>query len=98
MYFEYHCWEDAKSGDAQLWYHSHQKVIILGCNNSEHYDMCKTAIGRLNAGIPLAYQIRFVCGCEFEAMEDELFDRESGYGCPDPPKGKCKCRRKINHE
>lgn len=97
MYFEYHCWESDKSADAQLWYHSHRKVTVLECNNPEYYDACKTAKGRINNGILLAYQVRFSCGCEFEAMEDELFDRESEYRRPDPPKGKCKCKE-INHE
>ena len=29
LWFEYHCFESPKSVDADLWYHSHQKVSVL---------------------------------------------------------------------
>ena len=39
FFFEYRCWESHESCDAKLWYHSHQKVTVLKCNNPEYYDI-----------------------------------------------------------
>lgn len=83
MWFEYHCWEDPKSTDADLWYHSHQQVDVLkmveaGC--SDNIDE------RYEAACLRYYKVRFKDGFTSSAGEDELYDDKSEWCRPDPPK------------
>lgn len=83
-WFEYHCWESPESADAELWYHSHQQVTVLECENAEYFgDM--TQIQRADAACLLAYKIKFADGFTHVATEDELVDSREEFYCPDPP-------------
>jgi hypothetical protein len=82
-WFEYHCWEDAQSGDAELWFRSHQQVTVTGRGDDEDFDA--PAAERLAEGVPRCYGIRFPDGHEGTACEDELLTSPGFYGRPDPP-------------
>lgn len=89
-WFEYHCWESPQSSDAELWYHSHQKVKILklvekgvGKTIEERFDNTQLA----------AFRVQFADGFQAEAAEDELYKSPSGFYRPAPPKPKQKLRR-----
>jgi hypothetical protein len=88
-WFEYHCWEDPKSCDANLWYHSHQRVTVLGKADADGWhkgwdgSMMKD---RAEAGAPRAYTVRFQDGYERTAGEDELMTSRRGFYRPDPPR------------
>lgn len=84
LFFEYHCTEDHGSSDAEIWYRSHQKVTVLGCDNAQDYGDI-SQLERYEAGCPLAYRCRFADGLEWDLMEDELLDSEAEYERPDPP-------------
>ena len=84
LWFEYHCWESSQSADAELWYHSHQKVIVLGMVENDGYDIPKQE-DRYYAGCVLVYKIRFADGFEHDATEDELLDSKDEFCRPDPP-------------
>lgn len=58
-WFEYHCYEGEDSGDAELWHHTHQQVIIL---NREKSDL----------GEPRLYRAKFHDGFEYTVFNDEL--------------------------
>lgn len=58
-WFEYHCYEGEDSGDAELWHHTHQQVIVL---NREESD----------PGEPLLYRVKFSDGFEYTVFDDEL--------------------------
>lgn len=66
--FEYHCYEGEDSSDAELWYHTHQQVVVL----SKLKD----------AELPM-YHVRFVDGSEFDVFSDELVNTVSDYYRPD---------------
>lgn len=90
-WFEYHCTEAHDSADADLWYRSHQQVVVLGRADSEgwwkEWDN-STMRERGEAGAPRGYQVRFKDGLERTAGEDELMTSRKGFYRPDPPKGK----------
>jgi len=83
--FEYHCNESHESSDADLWYHSHQQVEILGMDENDGVGIYSQD-ERYECGHPLAYRVRFADGFEHTAMEDELLDSADDYCRPDPPK------------
>jgi len=87
LFFEYHCEESASSCDAELWYHSHQKVTVLRFVDNDGW-MIQTLKERSETGHPIAYEIEFADGFIGTALEDELLDSEKEYFRPDPPKGK----------
>jgi hypothetical protein len=89
LWFEYHCWESPKSADAELWYHSHQKVVVLGMVPNDGMDIIKQK-DRYEAAATLAYRIRFADGFESDAVEDELLDSQKEFNRPDPPVQKVK--------
>jgi hypothetical protein len=82
-FFEYRCWEDDGSGDAYLWYRSHQMVTVTGRAEDENYG--HTYAERMDAGMPNYYEIRFRDGQEGCAEEDELLRGPSYYERPDAP-------------
>ena len=87
-WFEYHCWEDPKSADADLWRHSHQQVTVLGKAAADGWieELANsTVIERGESGTPRAYQVRFEDGLRHTAMEDELLTDRRGFFRPDPP-------------
>lgn len=68
-YFEYHCEPTHTSGDAQLWYRSHQPVTITGIYER---GIGKTAKERADDACPRSYWVRFQDGAKGVAIEDEL--------------------------
>jgi hypothetical protein len=86
-WFEYHCQESHDSGDAELWYRSHQRVTVLACDNAAEVN---AMVDERYAGCHLlAYRVRFDDGFEGTAMEDELYGDVSGFYRPDPPARAC---------
>jgi len=81
-WFEYHCWESPQSSDAELWYHSHQKVKIIGVD-VEYDDM--TEQDRYDAAMLNHYKIEFKDGFVGYAGEDELYESTKDFCRPDPP-------------
>lgn len=85
-FFEYHCNESHDSGDAPIWYHSHQKCVVIACHNANDDGDMKQK-NRFELGHQLIYRLRFADGFEWDCFEDELLDSEAEYQRPDPPKG-----------
>ena len=86
LWFEYHCWEDSRSADAQLWYHSHQQCVVLGMVECDGYDIYEQS-ERYYSACTIAYRVRFDDGEEFDVVEDELLDSRDEFCRPDPPLG-----------
>ncbi len=84
-WFEYHCSEDHRSQDAQLWYHSHQKILILRVVEHDA-DLAMSREDRAGNGTPIAYQGRFRDGYEHTVLDDEVLESRKGFYRPDPPK------------
>lgn len=73
--FEYHCYEGEDSSDAELWHHTHQKVIVLRkLKNIEEVD--EADAGRM-------YKVRFPDGFEYNVCDDELVKTPNAYYRPD---------------
>lgn len=93
LWFEYHCNESHDSADAELWYRSHQKCVIVGVVPCDGYDI-HSADERYESGCLIVYRIRFDDGQEFDACEDELMQNRKDFCRPDPPiterKSQCK--------
>lgn len=92
LWFEYHCWESDKSGDAPLWYRSQQQVEVLGaadCDCARVSDVAeaRSRAARCDAGLPLLYVVRFDDGHVGTVFEDELLDDRSEFSRPAPPRG-----------
>lgn len=84
-WFEYHCSESAHSQDAELWYHSHQKALVLSVEDHDA-DLTLSRQEREGCGMPIAYLARFDDGFESTVLDDELFDSPEGFYRPDPPR------------
>jgi hypothetical protein len=82
-WFEYHCYEGHDSADAELWYHSHQKVVVGKCYNPE--DAMYPRQQRIEDGPMLTYQVKFPDGFVGDAVENELCLSRSEFERPDPP-------------
>jgi len=83
FWFEYHCFESPKSCDAELWYRTHNKVLVLsivelGCGD--------TKLERLLEGCPRVYRVVFEDGFEYAVFEDELMESKEEFERPDAPK------------
>jgi hypothetical protein len=90
-WFEYHCWESHQSGDAEVWYRSHQQCVVLSfARIGADGDPCffSTIQERGEAGHCLTYRVRFDDGLEWTVFEDELMTTRDHFCRPDPPKGK----------
>lgn len=97
-FFEYHCWESHESDDAQLWYRSHQPVMILRMDGDRAF-LKHTEEERYESACLLSYRVRFADGFEATAMEDELLDSEADYCRADPPPFPPQSNeRKVAHE
>lgn len=82
-WFEYHCWESPHSGDAEIWYRSHQQVQVLELVNLPFFGTLKE---RAEQGCLLVYKVRFPDGLEWDVFEDELMTSPKSFNRPDPPK------------
>ncbi len=82
MWFEYHCLESHESCDSEIWYRSHQKVLVLSIT---HNGGGNTPKERAEDGDPRVYKVRFIDGFEYDVFEDELMDDPSGFYRPNPP-------------
>jgi hypothetical protein len=83
FWFEYHCFESPKSCDTELWYRTHNKVLVLsivelGCGD--------TKLERLLEGCPRVYRVVFEDGFEYDVFEDELMESKEEFERPDAPK------------
>jgi hypothetical protein len=85
-WFEYHCWESPESGDAEVWYRSHQRVEILGRNEIEPISETMSYQERQEECVPWTYEVRFPDGLVWSAWEDELSASRADWHRPDPPK------------
>ena len=83
LWFEYHCWESPESSDAEVWYHSHQRVTVLRIVNEPV--LFDTFAERADAGCQVVYKARFDDGLEWDVFEDELLDSKNEFERPDPP-------------
>ena len=81
-WFEYHCYENEKSCDAEIWYRSHQKVLVLSISDFGGGD---TESERAEFGEPRVYKIRFKDGLEWDVFEDELMNSPEEFFRPNPP-------------
>lgn len=82
-WFEYHCWESPDSGDAEIWYRSHQQVTIL--HEGDHDGWSGSSfIQRGHAGTPKTYRVRWLDGYEDDVFEDELLTDAAAFARPDP--------------
>lgn len=89
LFFEYHCFESHSSSDAELWYRSHQSIIIIGFAPNDGWDIVSQE-ERNEGGTPIMYKIKFNDRFIGDAFEDELLDSEKEYCRPSPPKRKNK--------
>jgi GNAT superfamily N-acetyltransferase len=83
-FFEYHCNRAHDSGDAEVWYRSHQPVTIL---KTVHVGVGRTFSSRGNNGEPKIYKVKWNDGFEHDVFEDELFSDSSYWNeqfCPPP--------------
>lgn len=62
--FEYHCWQDEQSSDAELWRHTNQFCLVL--SELDLPDGDKEALGGT------MYHVRFDDGFESDVFEDEI--------------------------
>lgn len=83
LWFEYHCFESPESGDAPVWFRSHNKVTVLKLVEP---GFGKTQNDRAYNGESAIYSVRFPDGLEWDAFEDELLDSKKDFFRPDPPK------------
>ena len=85
LWFEYHCNESHSSGDAQLWYRSHQRVEVLGATDCDGLTIHKQE-DRFESACLMVYSVRFLRdGFVGSVFEDELLDSEAEYERPAPP-------------
>lgn len=83
-WFEYHCLESPESSDAEAWYHSHQRCIVLAEEPSDAWEG-STFKERGEEGQPKLYRVRFNDGIEWAVFEDELMTDPGGFYQPHPP-------------
>ena len=72
-WWEYHCLEAHHSSDAKLWYHSHQRCIVLHPLDKKvsNFEM---------------YRARFADRFEADVCGDELMRSKKDFCRPNPPK------------
>lgn len=83
LWFEYHCWEDPRSNDANAWYRSHQLVTVLHLEVNDSAGM--TPAERRVAAMPFTYEVQFADGLRWCIFEDELSTTRETWYRPDPP-------------
>jgi hypothetical protein len=92
FWFEYHCFESPASADAEVWYRSHQKVLVLKIETEGGGD---TPLERGENGEPRTYRVRFSDGFEYDVFEDELLNSPDDFERPDPPKKRYSIKEKL---
>lgn len=72
-WFEYHCWESEDSADAELWRHTHERVIVLRMLSPDEsdYEM---------------YEVRFADGYKGHVFADELTHTRKNFERPAYPR------------
>lgn len=95
FWFEYHCFESPKSCDAELWYRTHNKVLVLSI---EEHGCGDTKLERLLEGCPRVYRVVFEDGFEYDVFEDELMESKEEFERPDAPKNLQESIRRILRE
>lgn len=82
FWFEYHCFENCNSSDAEVWYHSHQQVKVLSISviGNGH-----TPQERAENSEPRVYKVKFKDGLEWDVFEDELMNSKEDFYRPNPP-------------
>lgn len=85
FWFEYHCYEGHDSCDSEIWYRSHQKVLVLSISELGVGD---TKYERLIEGQPRVYRVKFKDGLEYDVFEDELMESTKEFSRPEPPKNR----------
>jgi len=83
FWFEYHCFESPDSCDAELWYRTHNKVLVLSI---VEFGCGETKLERLLEGCPRVYRVVFEDGFEYDVFEDELMESKEEFERPDAPK------------
>ena len=74
-WYEYHCWRDHQSCDAELWYRDHQRVTVISLGDGEGCRMLlagESREERQREALPACYRVQFADGHIGTAMEDEL--------------------------
>ena len=87
-WFEYHCWESHDSGDAEVWYRSHQQATIIGLPEpgTDAYGLPGADYAeRQEEAFTRFYTVRFADGLEWDVFEDELTTEPGDFYRPDPP-------------
>lgn len=86
FWFEYHCYESHNSTDAELWYRSHQKIVVLEIVENGGGD---SYLERTENGEPRVYKIKFLeDGFIGHAFEDEILHTKEDFERPEPEKRK----------
>ena len=86
-WFEYHCWEDEDSADAELWHHTHQQVVVTGRGDGD-MDECvlcpydEDTMGS-SGEVWNSWKIRFRDGYTHTAAPDELMKDPGEFSRPD---------------
>lgn len=82
-WFEYHCFESEQSADADIWYHSHQEIEVLGLAQTDV--LYTTKRERLENACPLVYNALFGDEFKCDVFEDEILNSKDEFERPDPP-------------
>jgi len=87
LWFEYRCTEDHASSHAKLWYHSHQKCMVISVDFCGHdpKSFARTRRGREGPQDQITYKCRFEDGFEESVCEDELRATKKFFWRPEPP-------------
>lgn len=81
FWFEYHCFESPTSVDKELWYRTHQKILVLSIVESGNGN---TKMERSEAGEPRVYNVKFLeDGYIGDVFEDELMNSREEFYRPD---------------
>ena len=72
-WFEYHCYEGEDSSDAELWRHTHQRVVVLR----------KITEGVEEREVGKMYRVKFVDGFQYDVCDDELLKAPANFERPD---------------
>lgn len=88
-WFEYHCWESHDSGDAKVWYRSHEMVTVIALTNYKSSLHDDTDFNQRNEDCcQLVYRAKWDDGFEWDVWEDELLNSKDDFQRPDPPSPK----------
>lgn len=83
LFFEYHCWEDQDSADADLWLRSHQRVTVVAREVNDGAGLSWR--DRMESGQQYTYHVLFDDGSTGTVFEDELSPTPDTWTRLDPP-------------